>query len=149
MPRSCIVCGGPIPESAHRAVKFCSDACRRAYHASYVRRWNAARADRVTACLICGAPIPTGVHGRSHYCSDRCRNEAYRRFTNHFFSVHPRPHPSPRKTSKRPREDACPICGNPVAISRNRRYCSPECAEEARRRQHHEKYLRSKILKEE
>jgi endogenous inhibitor of DNA gyrase (YacG/DUF329 family) len=61
--RKCSRCGQPIPASARREARYCSNRCRQADSRARLRE----RSGRSEG------PMPTGLRPEARYCSKRCR----------------------------------------------------------------------------
>jgi predicted nucleic acid-binding Zn ribbon protein len=72
----CLLCGmGLSSEAKLRPHKFCSDACRYAWHSR--RRSEISAPAREKVCVVCGVAF-TATRSHAKTCSERCRTRLKR-----------------------------------------------------------------------
>lgn len=111
--RSCVECGGPLPEGSRPNTKLCSDGCRRARHN---RRHNGGGREfhvvRPMACIHCETPISQSRARRvRYYCGPACAaTSSY--------------------TPSVPQTKDCVICGGEFRSHMpHAKYCSSRCGD--------------------
>ena len=82
------------------------------------------------ACPVCGATFEPH-NARQKYCGEACLNAARREFARQFMQR--RQEAVRAERLAHPKVKACRVCGAEFPVSRGRKYCSAECAEEANR----------------
>ena len=114
---ACVYCAGKIERlfSCGKYRKFCSDRCRKAYHAEKAAQKKRELRAQPRVCPFCGREfiLMWQMGGTARFCSDECRVN----FWKEYHKVTPGPLETPTE---------CGYCGKALEVS-GRKYCSRAC----------------------